>query len=189
MKSIPFALLVLCVGGCCRCPQQATGPRIPETPTVGTAVPASRPATQPFGRVRKIMVRMGTHRAMVIQLLYRYLAEEGPTRRGERFAALAINIQPPERDPLRFASEYEYLALLGPPDYVDSDERGSMLIYLFRRANGVMWYVQFGFDANGWITHTGLNGVSEIDLSTYKRFPEWNMAKLPEDGEGTPRKP
>jgi hypothetical protein len=171
-KTIFVAIFALSACQCCpRQDAKLAGAREPSL----AIKPATRSTTQPAARWSGIMDRLGSWYSLLIQFQESYLINEGYAHRGKYFDRLAGGIDSFHGQRKATFTEYDVLTLLGPPEYGDSDQRGSLFIYLYDRFGHRDWYVRFDFDAKGKLVEVGWNASSEIDLTKYKRFPEWRM--------------
>jgi hypothetical protein len=152
---ILVSMLVLLICSSCSGARSAAGGGEQRSGPTTQLAPA---ATQPTLDVRRLTLR----RWLILSLQAEYLLKEGTAHRGEQFAKLAgaVNqsIVPttelrdgsaPRRVPTEPWNETEVLALLGPPDWGDSDERGAEYFYFYDRFAAKDWYVSLEFDAQG----------------------------------------
>jgi hypothetical protein len=172
-RLVPTFLLLLANVSCNTSANAPVGKQdVPPTRPV-SPLAATRPASAEPAPVR----RLTSLRSILLGLQQEYLAEEGPARRGKRFAALVSGLDEVRRKEPPM-TEIEVLAWLGPPDYGDSDERGAEYYYLYEHAAPKDWYASPRFDPNGSLSRVGWNATSMLPLAGLHPYRVLHLAEV-----------
>jgi hypothetical protein len=195
--------LVIALISCTSCALKQSKQRAPEPPLAAVATAATQPATTqaavPEPSAADVALRPTIHLALLLKLQGEYLASEGPAHRGTAFAKLVGGLLmsvPSRRGMIPFGektreepvTEFEMLALLGPPDYAEADWRGAEYVYLYE-SRGRRQAVSIEVGGRGFVDRIGYNSAKAMQLEQARRyrplvrFPdEVPASTLPADG-------
>jgi hypothetical protein len=118
--------------------------------------------------------------ALLLKLQGEYLASEGPAHRGPAFAKLVGGLLmsvPSRRGMIPLGektreepvTEFEMLALLGPPDYAEADWRGAEYVYLYE-SRGRRQAVSIEVGGRGFVDRIGYNLAEAMQLERARRY-------------------
>jgi len=108
-------------------------------------------------------------RRAVLGIQKEYLEQEGATRRGVLFQKLTHALDE-LRSNRESVTEFEMLALLGPPDFGQSDVGGASYAYLYDRFGKKDWGVIIDIGPDGIVNRIGWSGTAAWDTTHWKRF-------------------
>jgi hypothetical protein len=185
----------------CRHEQPAQPAPSPALASVATATTqsATTQSAVPEPSASNVALRPTMGLALLLKLQQDYLASEGPAHRGPEFSKLLAGLQMSvpsyhgfipigEKTREEPITEFEMLALLGPPDYAEADWRGAEYVYLYT-SKGRREAVSIQVGSRGFVDRIGYNSASAMGLERARpyrpliRFSnEVPASTLPADG-------
>jgi hypothetical protein len=140
----------------------ATASTLPMTLPIATVTLLS-----PSGTTVPLRTHASLHRGVVLGLQQRYLEEEGFHHRGPLFARTTGAIDQARSDDSPI-SEFEVLALLGPPDFGGMSDRGSQYVYVYK-SNAREHVIVIDFNPEGLMVKLGYNSKNAFSTEDYPK--------------------
>jgi hypothetical protein len=106
----------------------------------------------------------------LLELQQAYLRDESPETRGERFAALGVALMGAQ------TTQFELLALLGPPDRYTRHKDHIVYAYFYDRYATKDWRFFFSVNEEGIVDQSGVNAGELSALKDWREFPSWRLS-------------